>query len=105
MSICRPASSGSPTSASDPIVRLPRGVRLHQDKVRGIPVLLGPERALMLDGIGWAILSELEEALRFSVLVERLASRYDAPREQIESDVRAFLDDLQIQRLVDYCDV
>jgi pyrroloquinoline quinone biosynthesis protein D len=105
MSICRPASPGSPTSALDPIVRLPRGVRLHQDKVRGIPVLLGPERALMLDGIGWAILSELEEALRFSALVERLASRYDAPREQIESDVRSFLDDLQIQRLVDYCDV
>ncbi len=36
---------------------LPRGVRLHDDRVRGVPVLLGPERAVILDAIGQAILS------------------------------------------------
>ena len=36
---------------------LPRGVRLHDDRVRGTKVLLGPETALMLDEIGAAIIA------------------------------------------------
>ena len=88
----------------DPIVRMPRGVRLHHDRVRGLPVLLGPERALMLDGIGHAILSELDGGPRLSALIDRLAERYAAPRDEIAGDVRAFLDDLQGQRLLDYAD-
>ncbi len=86
----------------DPIIRLPRGVRLHHDRVRNLPVLLGPERALMLDDIGLAILSELHDTPRLSSLITRLAARYDAPATEITTDVRAFLDDLQVQRLVDY---
>ena len=89
---------------ADPLVRMPRGVRLHQDRVRGVPVLLGPERVLMLDEIGWAILSELGDGLRLSDLIDRLASRFNAPRDEIAGDVRDFLDDLQAQRLVDYGD-
>ena len=88
--------------AADPAVRLPRGVRLHQDRVRGMPVLLGPGRALLLDDIGHAILSELDDAPRLSVLIDRLATRYASPRDEIAGDVREFLDDLQRQRLVDY---
>ncbi|MDF1707666.1 MAG: pyrroloquinoline quinone biosynthesis peptide chaperone PqqD [Paracoccaceae bacterium] len=86
----------------DPIIRLPRGVRLHHDRVRNLPVLLGPERALMLDDIGLAILSELHDTPRLSALITRLAARYDAPATEITTDVRAFLDDLQVQSLVDY---
>ncbi|WP_245243265.1 pyrroloquinoline quinone biosynthesis peptide chaperone PqqD [Pararhodobacter sp. SW119] len=89
---------------ADPLIRMPRGVRLHQDRVRGLPALLGPERALMLDEIGLAILSELGEGVRLSVLIDRLAARYDAPRDEIAGDVRAFLDVMQVQRLVDYAD-
>ncbi len=94
----------APAPVADPVVRMPRGVRLHQDRVRGLPVLLGPERALMLDEIGWAILSELSDGPRLSALVDRLAARFAAPRDEIAGDVRAFLDDLQAQRLVDYAD-
>ena len=43
---------------------LPRGVRLHQDLVRGVPVLLGPETALMLDPVGQAVLAEVDELKR-----------------------------------------
>ncbi len=89
---------------SDPVVRMPRGVRLHDDRVRGLPVLLGPERALMLDEIGQAILSELGTGMRLSVLIDRLAKRYAAPRDEIADDVREFLDNLQVQRLLDYAD-
>lgn len=83
------------------IPRLPRGVRLHQDRVRGVPVLLGPERALILDEIGAAILAELD-GTALDEIVARLALRYDAPVAEIGADVRDFLDDLQAQRLVDY---
>lgn len=92
------------TIESDPFVRLPRGVRLHHDRVRDTPVLLGPERALMLDEIGLAILTEIDTGLRMSTLIDSLAERYDAPRDEIAGDVRAFLHDLQVQRLVDYAD-
>ena len=92
------------TGANDPVVRLPRGVRLHEDRIRGVTVLLGPERVLMLDQTGHAILSELDDELRLSVLIDRLATRYKAPRNEIAGDVRDFLDDLQAQRLVDYAD-
>ncbi len=88
----------------DPVVRLPRGVRVHQDRVRGVPVLLGPERALMLDQTGNAILSELGDGLHLSVLIGRLAERYNAPFDEIAGDVREFLEELQLQRLVDYAD-
>jgi pyrroloquinoline quinone biosynthesis protein D len=92
------------TSVTDPVVRMPRGVRLHHDRVRGVPVLLGPERVLMLDEIGWAILSELGEGSRLSGLTDRLVARFGAPRDEVAGDVREFLDDLQAQRLVDYSD-
>lgn len=84
------------------IPKMPRGVRLHQDKVRGVPVLLGPERALILDEIGIAILGELDGSRSFHEIVARLAAAYAAPAEEIATDVRAFLDDLQGQRLIDY---
>ena len=84
------------------VPRLPRGVRIHDDRVRGVPVLLGPERALILDDIGAAILAEVDGARSIATITDRLATLYNAPRDEIEGDVQAFLDDLQVQRLVDY---
>ncbi len=92
------------TTLDNPVVSLPRGVRLHHDHVRNLPVLLGPERALMLDEVGLAILTEVAQTARLSDLTGRLAARYDAPSAEIAGDVREFLDDLQVQRLVDYAD-
>jgi len=89
---------------TDPIPRLPRGVRLHHDRVRGHMVLLAPERALMLDDIGTAILSAVDGQSRLSGLAAGLAARYDAPLAEITADMREFLDDLQAQRLLDYAD-
>ena len=45
------------------IPALPRGVRLHHDRVRGGWVLLAPERAVTLDTIAHAILSEVDGCL------------------------------------------
>lgn len=79
---------------------LPRGVRLHDDKVRGIRVLLAPERAIQLDAIGDAILIELDGERSLGQVLDRLSALYDAPRDQIEGDVREFLGGLIERRMV-----
>ncbi len=79
---------------------LPRGVRLHDDRVRGIRVLLAPERVIQLDPVGHAILSELDGKRSLSDVVLTLCTRYDAPAEQIEGDVQEFLLGLMDRRMV-----
>lgn len=79
---------------------LPRGVRLQDDRVRKIRVLQAPERAMQLDAVGDAILSEMDGQASFGALVDRLARKYDAPRDQIAEDVRGFLDGLVERRMV-----
>lgn len=79
---------------------LPRGVRLEKDRVRGIRVLQAPERALQLDQIGEAILSELDGARSLEMIVADLAARYDAPVDQIAGDVCDFLTGLIERRMV-----
>ena len=83
---------------------LPRGVRLHHDRVRDRQVLLGPERVLMLDETGQAILSELDGRLSISRIAARLAKAYDAPEDAVAADVVDFVDGLARQRLVDFVD-
>ncbi|MFK7753458.1 MAG: pyrroloquinoline quinone biosynthesis peptide chaperone PqqD [Sedimentitalea sp.] len=83
---------------------LPRGVRRHHDAVRGAEVLLGPERALMLDDIGHAILSEVDGVRSIHDLSADLAARFDAPLEAIASDVAEFLSNLADKRLIEFND-
>lgn len=86
--------------AHDDIPYLPRGVRLADDRVRGIRVLLAPERAIQLDAIGDAILSELDGSRSMRVIADTLAARYNAPEEQIAKDIRDFLTGLVERRMV-----
>lgn len=79
---------------------LPRGVRLHDDRVRGIRVLLAPERAMQLDPAGDAILSELDGKRSLAEVILLLCNRYAAPAEQIEADVRDFITGLVDRRMV-----
>jgi pyrroloquinoline quinone biosynthesis protein D len=80
---------------------LPPGVRLHWDAVRGTHVLLAPERALMLDEVGHAILSRVDGATGVEALVAGLAADFDAPVEEVGPDVTEFLQGLARERLVD----
>ncbi|GHG12865.1 pyrroloquinoline quinone biosynthesis peptide chaperone PqqD [Paracoccus aerius] len=79
---------------------LPRGVRLQDDRVRGIRVLQAPERAMQLDAIGDAILGELDGSRSMAAIVSTLAARYNAPEDQIAGDVRDFLTGLIERRMV-----
>lgn len=81
--------------------KLPRGVRLHRCAVRGADVLLGPERALLLDPIAHAILSRVDGAASEAEIVADLAAAFGAPAAQVGPDVSAFLADLAEKRLVD----
>lgn len=80
---------------------LPRGVRRHFDKVRGVPVLLGPERVLMLDEIGCAILDQVDGLSTIDEISTKLADIYAAPKEDISTDVSDFLTDLGNKKLLD----
>jgi pyrroloquinoline quinone biosynthesis protein D len=79
---------------------LPRGVRLAEDRVRGIRVLQAPERAMQLDPIGEAILTELDGTRSLASIASDLAARYNAPEDQIASDMRDFLTGLIERRMV-----
>ncbi|MEM7269051.1 MAG: pyrroloquinoline quinone biosynthesis peptide chaperone PqqD [Pseudomonadota bacterium] len=83
---------------------LPRGVRLHWDKVRDTHVLLGPERALMLDPIAHAILSRVDGKATEAAICDDLAATFGAPRDQVGADVAAMLRDLADKRLVELSD-
>ena len=85
----------------DAIPALPRGVRLHFDKVRDCQVLLAPERAIVLDGVGHAVLSEIDGIRSFGQITAELAAKYDAPEEQIVEDCRSFLQALCNRRFLD----
>lgn len=87
--------------ADDDVPSLPRGVRLHEDRVRGMTVLLAPERALKLDAIGVAILSEVDGTAPFGRIVATLAARYGAPADQVRRDAETFLTGLMARRVLD----
>ena len=83
------------------IPALPRGVRLHFDRVRETWVLLAPERAVTLDMVGHAILSEVDGRRSFGEITQMLAAKYDAPLEQIAKDSAGFLSALRDRRFLD----
>ncbi|WP_425093596.1 pyrroloquinoline quinone biosynthesis peptide chaperone PqqD [Tropicimonas sp. S265A] len=80
---------------------VPRGVRLHEDKVRDRWVLLAPERTITLDPIGHAILSEIDGKASFGAIVNALAAKYSAPAEQIAADAGEYLQGLADRRILD----
>lgn len=86
---------------STDIPQLPRGVRLHHDRVRDAWVLLAPERAITLDAVGHAILTEVDGARSFKEIISALATRYNAPEDQIQQDSAGFLDALRARRFLD----
>ena len=77
------------------------GVRTKHDSVRGVWVLLAPERTIRLDPIGAAILAEVDGTRSFGQIVDTLAARYQAPRERIAADAGAFLAGLIERRMAE----
>jgi pyrroloquinoline quinone biosynthesis protein D len=87
--------------APEAVPFLPRGVRLHEDRVRGGWALLAPERALALDEIGRAVLSELDGTRSLGEIAGTLADRYGAPEADVLGDCAQYLDALVERRMVE----
>ncbi|WP_417718738.1 pyrroloquinoline quinone biosynthesis peptide chaperone PqqD [Salipiger sp.] len=85
----------------DAIPTLPRGVRLHHDRVRNAWVLLAPERAITLDAVGHAILSRIDGTRSLGEITSDLAQSYNAPQDQIARDSAGFLGALRDRRFLD----
>jgi pyrroloquinoline quinone biosynthesis protein D len=81
-----------PTGASVP--RLARGVRLREDEARGRWVVLAPERMLVPDETAMEVLRLLDGSRSVDAVVDELALRYAAPRDEIAADVLEMLREL-----------
>jgi pyrroloquinoline quinone biosynthesis protein D len=78
--------------ASRPV--LPRHAKLKFDDSRQVWVILAPERVLAPDEIAVEILQLCDGARSVADLIDLMAAKYAAPREDIGTDVIAMLQDL-----------
>ncbi len=83
------------------VPRFPRGVRLKHDEARSQWVILAPERMFVLDDIAQAIMQEVNGEKTVSVIVDTLVKKFQAPRDQILSDVLAMLQDFADKGVLD----
>ncbi|MBR0651767.1 pyrroloquinoline quinone biosynthesis peptide chaperone PqqD [Roseomonas terrae] len=74
--------------------RFAPGVRLHHDTARQRWVVMAPERMFVPDETALEVLRLVDGARDVAAIVDALAAAFAAPREEIDADVRAMLDDL-----------
>ncbi|MEB2847876.1 pyrroloquinoline quinone biosynthesis peptide chaperone PqqD [Rhizobiales bacterium RZME27] len=89
------------TVTSQTIAKLARGVRLREDPVRGQTVLLAPERALALDEIAVMIVNALDGERTLDAIAAEFSVRFEAPKDQILSDMIAFVDEFSKRRMLE----
>ncbi|MDM9645938.1 pyrroloquinoline quinone biosynthesis peptide chaperone PqqD [Rhizobium sp. S163] len=82
------------------VVKLARGVRLRHDSVRGQTVLLAPELAMAVDEIAVKIIEALDGERNLDTIADDFAAEFQAPREQIATDVLAFIRELANRRML-----
>ena len=75
-------------------------VRLQHDETRQRWVLQAPERVLVLDDSGKAIVEHLDGKTSIEQIVDALTAEYQAPREVIDHDVRAVIGLLEEKRFL-----
>ncbi|MGU3577258.1 pyrroloquinoline quinone biosynthesis peptide chaperone PqqD [Brucellaceae bacterium C25G] len=93
--------SDNVTIISANVIKLARGVRLRVDDVRGQTVLLAPERAMAVDEIAVTIVNALDGVRSIDAICDQFAIDYNAPREQIGSDVLKFAQELANRRMIE----
>ena len=81
--------------------RLARKVRLKYDAIEKRFLLLYPERGMVLNGSATEILQRCDGERTVAAIAEELASSSDAPAEQIEREVTAFVEDMQKRGLLE----
>ena len=84
--------TGAITAQAIPALR--RGIRRHYDVTREQNVLLCPERVILLDDIGNAIVELCDGQRSIAAISVALAERYAADPMQVEADVTSFVQEL-----------
>jgi pyrroloquinoline quinone biosynthesis protein D len=84
----------------DCVPALRRGVRRQFDRTRNSPILMAPERVIVLDEIADAIIEAFKPGATVSDIVAGLATRFGAPAQEIEDDVIAFIRELNDKGLI-----
>jgi pyrroloquinoline quinone biosynthesis protein D len=77
------------------VPRLKSGVKFRFDRSRDAWVLLAPERLFMPDETAVHVLKLVDGQRTAADIVDALAAAFAAPRDVIEADVLAMLDDLR----------
>lgn len=80
------------SAASKPA--MPRHIKMRHDAGRGRWLILAPERVFDPDEIAVEVLKLCDGARTVSDIADQLAKDYNAPREDIEADIIAMLQDL-----------
>lgn len=75
------------------VPRFRPGNRFKHDEARGQWVILSPERMSVLDDIGAEIVKGIDGETTVGAMVDTLAARFNAPRDQILGDVLEYLQD------------
>ncbi len=86
--------------SAESIPCLPRGVRLHHDRIRSTHVLLAPERAFDLDATALEVLRLIDGRRSIREIADDLAARFDGDRTVIEADVIDMLNGLLNRRIL-----
>ena len=74
--------------------RLPRHIKLRQDAARGTWAILAPERVFTPDEIAIAVLQICDGIRTVDAIAGELSATYNAPKQQIITDVVSMLQDL-----------
>ena len=82
------------------VPRLAEQIKLHHDKVREQWVLLAPERVLELSGPAVDILKHCDGVNSVAKIVTLMSSEYNAPEDEIQSDVLEMLQSLLDKRFL-----
>ncbi len=80
--------------AAASVPRLPRGTRFRFDATRQAWIILAPERLMMPDEIAVEVLKLVDASRSVAAIADALASRFNAPREEILADILSLLQDL-----------
>jgi pyrroloquinoline quinone biosynthesis protein D len=92
--IVAPAARRRLQVAEESVPTLARGVKLRFDESRKVWVLLVPERVMAPDETAVEILQLCDGVRTVAAMIDELAVRYNAPRDEISGDVIAMLQDL-----------
>jgi pyrroloquinoline quinone biosynthesis protein D len=81
-------------AAGTSVPRLARGIKFQFDATRSQWILLAPERIFVPDETATEILRLVDGAATLDSIVDALASKYQAPRAEIATDVILMVQDL-----------